>query len=64
MYENFVKACEEAAEEHIPPKPKLKRKAPWENECIEEKRQKLKQEIEAHAKKPTRAITEKLKKAR
>ena len=63
-YENFVKACGEAAEEHIPLKPKLKRKAPWENEAIEEKRQKLEEAIETHSERPTRTNTTELKKAR
>ena len=64
MYENFVKACGEAAKEHIPLKPKIKRRAPWENEAVEEKRQKLEEAIEIQSERPTRANTTKLKRAR
>ena len=41
-----------------------KRKAPWENEAIEEKRKKLEEAIELHAGRPTRANNTKLKRAR
>ena len=41
-YINFETACHEAAEICIPKKPVAKRKKPWENDRITEKRNKLK----------------------
>ena len=63
-YDNFVEACKTAAEEHIPLKPKIRRRVPWENENVQEKRLELENFINTQSKKPTRSNTTKLRNAR
>ena len=53
-YKNFVLAHKEAAEQHIPKKEKIKKKAPWENEDIIEKRKIVKALAKIKNKIPTR----------
>ena len=53
-YKNFVVAHKEASEKHIPKKEKIKKKAPWENEEITEKRKIVKFLAKIKNKTPTR----------
>ena len=62
-YQNFAKAHKETAKMLIPQKEKLKRKVPWENEIIIEKRKQLKKLAQLKNRNTTRANVRKHKQA-
>ena len=62
-YQNFAKAHKKAAEILIPQKEKVKRKVPWENEIIIEKRKQLKKLPQIKNRNATRANVRKHKQA-
>ena len=53
-YNNFVIAHKEAAEQNVPKKEKIRKKAPWENEDIIDKRKIVKSLAKIKNKNPTR----------